>query len=165
MDRYLRNRNRGKAFDFVRNSREHEPSWFGKLFSPRIPDHDLAPQEEAELKAMETEIKKGEARLERATPAEEPKLEEEQEQRVTMYQQFLKLFKREHQLEDAYTGIQEIQAAAPDETVTRDFRKLAEIQVRWLERLPTRVKDEFRESEDYATYVEILQRRGVAKKR
>jgi hypothetical protein len=41
---------------------------------------------------------------------------------------------------------------------------MAQIQVRWLERLPTRIKEEFRDSEDYVKYKEILQRRGVSKK-
>jgi hypothetical protein len=52
----------------------------------------------------------------------------------------------------------------PDVSVTDDFRAIAQIQMRWLGRLPTRVKEEFKESEDYHRYVEILQRRGVGKK-
>jgi len=34
----------------------------------------------------------------------------------------------------------------------------------WFERLPKRIKEEFRESDDFDKYKDILQRRGVAKK-
>ena len=134
------------------------------MFTPKPKElsmEELTSDEQAKLQAMEHEIKKGEEKLQKADPALEPELEAEQEQRVSLYQQFLKLFQREHKLEVAYEQMQTL----PDQTVTDDFRTLAGIQIKWLDRLPTRVKEEFKESPDYQTYVEILTRRGVARKK
>lgn len=166
MDRYLRDRRRNKTFAFV-NKRESGPSLWDRLFAPRPKDlvqEDLTPTETAKLHAMETDIKKGEQRLEQASPDEEREMAEIQEERVSLYTKFLRLFEREHKVEDAYAQL-ETPVVANDAVVTDDFRKLAQIQMRWLERMPTRVKDEFKESDDYHTYVEILQRRGVARKK
>jgi hypothetical protein len=164
MDRYLRDRRRSKTFEVV-NSRSG-PSWWDNIFKARkeIPN-EFTPEEEAKLHAMETEIKQGEAQLERASPQQEQELEAEQEKRVSLYQQFVRLFQREHKLEDAYEQVEQQPAAVIDASVADDFRTLAGIQMRWFDRLPTRIKDEFKESDDYKKYVEILQRRGVAKKR
>ena len=170
MDRYLRNRRRNRAFELARGP--GEPSWWDALFSTRknIPHERFTPEEEAQLHAMETEIKQGEAQLEHASPAQEPQLEAAQEQRVSLYQQFVKLFRREHQVEAVYEQFehfepQPVAPVVPDTSVTDDFRTLASIQVRWFERMPTRIREEFKESEDYPKYVEILQRRGVARKK
>jgi hypothetical protein len=164
MDRYLRGRRRKKAFAFI-NQREGGASLWSRLFAPRpLVEEDYTPSEKAQLHAMETEIKKGEKKLEQALPSEESELAEMQEERVSLYTKFTRLFQREHKVEDAYEQL-ETAPVTQDVTATEDFRKLAQIQMRWLERMPTRVKDEFKESDDYKAYVEILQRRGVAKRK
>lgn len=164
MERYLSERRRKRTFAFI----NQRGSWWDDLFRPRPVElhEDFTPTEKAQLHAMETEIKKGEEQLEHASPAEEHDLADMQEERVSLYTKFMRLFEREHKVEDAYTELHTNEVApAHDEHVTNDFRKLAQIQMRWLDRMPTRIKDEFKESDDYTTYVEILQRRGVARKK
>lgn len=123
------------------------------------------PDEQVKLEAMEHDMAKGEERLRTAPPTQEPMLEEEQENRVTFYHKLKNLFSKEQKLEDAYEDLHADTTIQVGPDVTDDFRTLATIQMRWLERMPTRVKDEFRNSDDYGKYVEILQRRGVARKK
>jgi flagellar biosynthesis/type III secretory pathway protein FliH len=161
MDRYLRQRKREyRSMD--------EPSWWSKMFAAKpkeLPYDELTEEERAKLESMEHDIKQGEEQLKRASPDEQAHLEEAQEERVSFYQQIRKLFNREHKAEEAYDEFEHLPAPAVDTAVTDDFRELAKIQIAWLSRLPPRVMEEFKQSPDYAKYVEILQRRGVAKRK
>jgi hypothetical protein len=156
MDKYLRDRKRAKTFDFV-----NQKPWWSKMFSSQ-PKDDYHEEEQSRLESMEREIKRGDDRIKEAVVQEE-QLEEMQEERVSLYTRFRRLFQKEKKLEEAYEHAQAMEQQAPDVGVTDDFRTLAQIQMRWLSRMPTRVKEEFKESEDFKTYSEILKRRGVAK--
>jgi predicted oxidoreductase len=154
MDKYLRDRKRAKAVGFA-----NQRPWWSKMFDK--PKDDFPEDEQIQLETMERQIKTGDEKLKAAVEHEE-ELEEVQEERVSLYTKFRRLFQKERKLEDAYEHVQMMEQA-PDVAVTDDFRALAQIQMRWLARLPTRVKEEFKESEDFKTYTEILKRRGVAK--
>lgn len=127
----------------------------------KAPEEKLSRQEMRKLEAMEEEIKQGERRIEAVKEFEE-ELEESQEKRVGLYHQVLRFFTRSRKQPD----FEELPIdEAPDEEVIDDFRILASIFLRWLERLPKRSKDEFRESDDYEIFSEILERRGVARRK
>jgi hypothetical protein len=168
MERYMRDRRR-RTTQYSINSPEG-PSWWNKVFFPKpeTPSGELTPDEIAKVTAMEQDLKKGEERLEEAeTPEQHEELAEKQEARVGLYEKFLGMFKVERKMEDEYESIagEQLHGNAPaDPNATEDFKTLARIQLRWFDRMPTRVKDEFKESTDYAKYKEILQRRGVVKK-
>jgi|GEM_PF-6582659 len=169
MDSYLRGRKRGRALEFVNRPRDG-PGWWDQLWAPkpRAPEEDLMPDEQAKLEAIEHDLDRGEVRIERARdPAQQAELSMEQEDKVSFYHRLRGLFAKERKVEDAYDELEHSEpmnvVIAAD--VTDDFRTLASIQVRWFDRMPTRVKDEFKTSEDYEKYVEILQRRGVARKK
>lgn len=155
MDRYLRERRRSKGF-----YEPAKPPFWSSWFAP---SERIAEEEKMVLDTMEHDIKKGEEQLERVHEVEE-KLEEQQEERVSLYQRFMRLFQREQQVEEE---IQELktETVVNDTAVSDDFRALAQIQMRWLDRMPTRIKEEFKTSDDYQRYVEILQRRGVVKRK
>jgi len=160
MERYMRNRNRAKPA---------EPSWWSKMFSDKkqIPQDEFTPDEELELQRMEQELKQDATRIARAAPEEQEHLKDEQEQKVSFYQRVRRLFAKEERLEDEYEQVEQMKQSAPqnDPAVSEDFRTLAQIQLKWFDRLPTRVKEEFKESEDFGKYKDILKRRGVAKER
>jgi hypothetical protein len=157
MDRYLRERRRSKGF--------YEPAkpFWGSWFAPT---EKIAEEEKMVLDTMESDIRKAEQELQAVQEAEH-KMEMIQDERVSLYGKFMRLFQKEQQVQEEFHEIAAAPTAAPviDTSVTDDFRKLAQIQMRWLDRLPTRVKDEFKESEDYQHYVEILSRRGVVKRK
>lgn len=153
MDRYLRDR------------KKSTPSWWTKIFEvKRAPMEDFTEEQTVKLKTMEQEIKRG-AEEQAQIKAEEERIDMEQEERVTLYERFFNLFRREQKLDQEYAEVVEMKEQVVDTSVTDDFRKLAQIQVQWLSRLPTRVKEEFKESEDYNVYTEILTRRGVMKRK
>jgi DNA repair exonuclease SbcCD ATPase subunit len=153
MDRYMRGRKHP--------SYDSKNSWWSKMLQPK---ENIPQQDEATLHVMEKDIKQTSEKLE-AVKEEEHELEVEQEQKVSLYQRFMKLFQREQRMEEDIAELEmKTQPVANDPSVTEDFRTLAQIQMRWLGRMPTRMKDEFKESEDYQKYAEILQRRGVARK-
>lgn len=154
MDRYLRQRRRSKGFY------EPEQSFWASWFAPK---ERLAENDKVVLETMETDIKKGQEDIEHVQHIEE-QLEEQQEARVSLYERFLRLFQQEQKVEEEFHELQQ-NVVVNDTAVTDDFRALAQIQMRWLDRMPTRVKEEFKESDDYHQYVEILQRRGVAKRK
>jgi hypothetical protein len=154
MDRYLRERRRSKGF-----YEPAKPFWNG-WFAPK---EKVAEEEKMVLDTIERDIRKGEEDIEHIQEVEH-KLEAQQEERVTLYQRFMRLFQHEQQVEEEIHELQQT-TVVNDAAVTDDFRKLAQIQMRLFERLPTRVKEEFKDSDDYHAYVEILQRRGVAKKK
>jgi hypothetical protein len=145
MDRYLRDRKKPRPSD----------NWWTNMFSRK---QEFPHDEELALQSVEKEIRHGEEHI-HEMKHEEELLEEEQEQRVSLYEKLVRMFQREKHHEYA----EEIEMPVPDAATTDDFRRLAQIQMRWFERLPTRVKEEFKESEDYKAYKEILTRRGVAK--
>lgn len=154
MERYLRQRRRSKGF-----YEPEQPFWTG-WFAPK---ERIAEEDKVVLETMETDIKKGADEIEHVQHIEE-QLEERQEARVSLYERFLRLFQQEQKVEEEFHELQE-NVAVNDTAVTDDFRALAQIQMRWLDRMPTRVKEEFKGSDDYHQYVEILQRRGVAKRK
>jgi hypothetical protein len=162
MDRYLRDRKRDKVF-----GSHGKRSWFDKIFAPRqdIPQDDLSRDEASKLERMEHEIEEGAVQLKHVHDMEED-LEERQEERVSFYQKLRNLFTREHELEHAEERLEmrEERDEQMEQRVQDDFKALARIQIKWMDRLPTRVKEEFKSSDDYLTYREILQRRGVVKK-
>ena len=154
LDRYLRERRRSKGF-----YEPAKPFWQGWF----APSDKVAEEEKMVLDTIERDIRRGEEELEQVQAVEQ-KLEQQQEERVSLYQRFMRLFQHEQQVEEEIHEIKQ-EAAVNDTSVTDDFRALAQIQMRWLDRMPTRIKDEFKGSDDYQAYVEILQRRGVAKRR
>lgn len=172
LDRYLRKRKNPDAFTFSFDVSAGEPSggeqtsWWDKMFSPKpkeAPKEKLSPSEMRRLEAMETEIKAGERRI-RDVEEYEHALEEEQEEKVSLYHQVLRFFQQSHKSDDDQIETVEIDFEE-NENVQDDFRKLAQIQLRWLERLPRRVKEDFMNSPDYDELASIYERRGVAKRR
>ncbi len=165
MDRYMHGRRRSYAAKIDTKG----SGWWERTFFPRKDSDNFTHDEIVKVTAMEQDIKKGEERLSAAeTPHEQEMLAEKQEERVSLYQKFLGIFKVERKMEDEYQTINGEQlhakVQAPEPAITEDFKTLAQIQLRWFERMPTRIKEEFRESEDYEKYKEILMRRGVVKK-
>lgn len=169
MERYMRDRKR-RSLSYTGDGVE-SPTWWDRVFFPKKeePRDQLTADEMAKVTAMEQDIKKGEERLEDAEgPEQHEELADKQEARVGLYERFLRMFQTERKMEEDYEHISGEQlhgttiVNSPD--VTEDFKSLALIQVKWFERMPTRVKEEFKESEDYLKYKDILQRRGVAKK-
>jgi hypothetical protein len=168
MERYMRGRRR-RAHDYSSGTEATGQTWWDRVFFPKKDEaHEFTPDEMAKVTAMEQDIQRGEEHLEAAeTPGQHEQLAEKQEERVSLYERFLRMFRFERRMEDEYEHIdgEQLHGAAmnaPD--VTDDFRTLATIQVKWFERLPKRIKEEFRESDDFDKYKDILQRRGVAKK-
>lgn len=158
LDRYLRKRREtGTSYE--------GPGWFDKMFTAKEKeDHErLTPQEQAQLKKVETDIKRKEKEIEMVHEVEE-ELEEEQEEKVGFYQKLLRFFGQREQKEDE---VIELEHTAPveDTAAKEDFKTLARIQTTWLSRLPTRIRDEFKESEDYTLLTQIYERRGVAKRK
>lgn len=170
MERYMRDRKR-RSMTYTGDGAS-QPGWWDRVFFPKkedAPRDHLTPDEMAKVTAMEQDIKKGEERLEDADDTTHETLADKQEARVGLYERFLRMFQTERKMEDDYEHIDGEQLHGTtviknDPDVTEDFKTLALIQVKWFERMPTRVKEEFKESEDYLRYKDILQRRGVAKK-
>lgn len=161
MDKYLRSRKNNRGYQ------DRGPSWWNSIFSPKpaeLPVEDLSPTEMQRLQSMESDLKKTERKIE-TVKAIEHDLEEEQEQKVGFYHHVRRFFGQTHSPEHEEEAFTMPNTPVVDASVSEDFKRLAAIQMRWLDRLPSRIKDEFKESDDYHTYVEILQRRGVAKKR
>lgn len=157
LDRYLRGKKKGYA----------GPSWWDGMFSPKpkeLPRDELSPAEMRKLQSMEMDLKREEEKM-KTVREYEHELEDDQEEKVSFYHKMRRMFGRDERADT--DDVVELPEEAPkhDTGVVDDFRTLAQIQMRWFDRLPTRVKEEFKESDDYRKYVEILQRRGVAKKR
>ena len=166
MDRYMHGRRRS----YTAKADTNGSGWWERTFFPKKDSDNFTPDEMAKVTAMEQDIRHGEERLAAAeTPYDQEMLAEKQEERVGLYQKFLGMFKVERKMEDEYQTISGEQlhptkVQAPEPAVTEDFKSLAQIQMRLFERMPTRIKEEFRESEDFEKYKEILMRRGVIKK-
>ena len=163
LDKYIQRRNDPDTFSVSFTGGD----WLNKLIQSS--DDDFDSQEERELRAMEGEIATGAAQLE-AVHEYEHDLEDEQERKVGLYHQIMGLFKRTHtepQGDDVEIAdmpdMSEFDMQSSNHT--DDFRTLAQIQLRWLDRLPRRAKNEFLDSEDYAEMTEILQRQGVARRK
>ncbi len=175
MDSYLRRRKSGSVFSFSSGSPSANTgsSWWSGLFAgkPRK-DEGLDSMEREELMTMEQDLKTREEEIEHVKEFEE-ELEERQEQEVGIYHKLRRFFSggpRPPVDEDeaAFIAAQaaaDAQNALNTPDVQADFRELAQIQMRWLGRMPSRMMTEFKESEDFAKLSEILQRRGVAKKK
>jgi hypothetical protein len=155
LDRYLRKRQSERSGD--------GPSFFDKMFSGAKHSERLSPDEEDEIEMVEHELKQGEREIETVHELEH-ELEERQERKVGLYHRLLRWFSRGPEREEHI----ELPARAPpaeDEHAAHDVRTLSEISMRWLGRLPTRIRDEFKASEDYTVFTGILERRGIAKKK
>ncbi len=173
LDRYLKKRKEPQgtftvSFDSPTGSTES--SWWNKIAGSKLEPvedtEELTPEERVKLESMEGDLRETEERVE-AVEEYEDELEDDQERKVSLYHQVLGLFRKRHHPSEN-EDIDEIEM--PEETLidsntNEDFRALARIYLRWMERLPKRVKDEFLESEDYDQMTEILTRRGVARKR
>ena len=164
LDRYLNKRKDGDSYTFEVPG----GSWFDKVFAQQeeapLPKEDLTPAEMQKLDAMEEELHEDEARLEAVHEYEE-ELEEEQAEKVGLYHQLTRFFKRNPKPIEDEPEIVDVGFDEEQEDVVDDFRALAAIQVKWLERLPRRVKGEFLDSPDYDEFTSILERRGVARRR
>ena len=57
------------------------------------------------------------------------------------------------------------ETAIEEDDVSTDFKRLAEIQMKWLDRMSLRAKMDFKDSDDRGEMMEILERRGVARKK
>ena len=155
LDRYLR---RKRENDGVVTS----SSWFDQMFSSAEEKERLTPPERKSLERVERDIEHTEQEVAIAHELEEH-LEEEQERKVGFYHNLMRFFQRREEPRETI----ELHDVAPAEDLVakEDFRELARIYTVWLSRLPTRIRDEFKESEDYAKMSEILQRRGIAKRK
>lgn len=171
MDSYLRRR-KGGGFSFSSNRPSSDSSWWSGVFSRGTAKESaqIDRVEREQLAAMETDMKTREEEIEHVQEFEE-ELEEEQEREVSFYHKLRNLFGRTDAPDEDDADFVAAQAAAdaqnalntPD--VQADFRELATIQMRWLGRMPSRVMQEFKESEDFHKLSEILTRRGVAKRK
>lgn len=174
MDSYLRKRKSSGLFSFGSSSpsTNNGPSWWSGILSGK-PSHDesLNTVERGKLDAMEQEMQARKSEIEHVKEYED-ELEEQQEREVGLYHRLRRFFGGAAAPVDeedaAFAAVQAAEAAqnalnTPD--IQADFRALAQIQMHWLGRMPTRVMQEFKESEDFVKLTEILQRRGVAKKK
>lgn len=176
MDSYLRRRKGGGVFSFSSSrpsSSGTGPSWWSGLFAGKAREDDgLDSVEREELMTMEQDLKTREEEIEHVKEFEE-ELEERQEQEVGLYHKLRRFFSGGPQApvdddEAAFLAAQaasDAQAALNTPDVQADFRDLAQIQMRWLSRMPSRMMTEFKESEDFRKLTEILERRGVAKRK
>ena len=175
MDSYLRRRKGGGVFSFVGSkpsTADAGPSWWSGLFSGKAREDDgLDSVEREELMTMEQDLKTREEEIEHVKEFEE-ELEDRQEQEVGIYHKLRRFFGgNQVPVDEDDAAFVAAQAAADAQTalntpdVQADFRELAQIQMRWLGRMPSRMMTEFKESEDFTKLSEILQRRGVAKKK
>ncbi|MDD9953274.1 MAG: hypothetical protein OXR66_02985 [Candidatus Woesearchaeota archaeon] len=156
LDRYLRSR----KTSYVPSGAK---SWWEKVFTKAKQEEmeDLSEEEAEKLEEIEEEIQHGEEELEAAHEYEQ-ELEVEQERRVSLYHQVLNFFKRQHH-EPEEESFDEV--AIEEDEVHADMKRLAEIQMKWFERLPLRAKMDFKDSDDREELLEILERRGVARKK
>jgi len=154
LDRYLRQR--GSSTPGYTG-----PGWFDKMFAQAEQEEQtrLTSSEKEKLETMEHEIEHGEEQLEVVQNLEED-LEEKQEQRVGIYHHVMRMFQRKQPEEP----IEDVELPVNDDSED-DFRRLAEIQVRWFSRLPHRAREEFKDSDDFHDLLEIYERRGVARKK
>lgn len=153
LERYLRKR---------REQPYSQPGWFEKIFSATSEEErqELTKEDREELEHMEQDIHHGEETIEKVHEIEE-ELEHEQEERVGLYHQIMRFFRRgEHAPRIEEDDIEIV----PEEDSKDDFRKLARIYQTWLGQLPLRKKQAFMESDDYEEFREILERRGVIRK-
>ncbi len=174
MDSYLRKRKSNGLFSFGSGSPSGNsgPSWWSGILSGKQPrDENLNTVERGQLDAMENEMRARKDEIEHVKEYED-ELEEQQEREVGLYHRLRRFFGGSSEPRDeddaAFAAVQAAEAAqnalnTPD--IQADFRALAQIQMHWLGRMPTRVMQEFKESEDFVKLTEILQRRGVAKKK
>ena len=161
MGSYLRRRKGSGILEFSRAaSASGGSSWWSDLLSR------VRRSEQDDLLMMEDELKAREVEIEQVKELGQ-ELAEDQEREVSLYHRLRSLFSRKPVPDDdeaEFAAAQAAEAAENTPDVQADFRDLAQIQMRWLGRMPSRVMQEFKESEDHRKLIDILQRRGVAKK-
>lgn len=134
---------------------------FGKQEEEQIVSEDLSPEEMARLEAMETKIQ----RVEREEVRHPERIEELEEEREGLLQRFFGLFRgyeREHQMEEKAVKLKYVEEEVIPQ-IDEDVKRVLKIIHKWLNRLPTRVRDEFKKSNDFREYKELLEKYGVAR--
>jgi hypothetical protein len=126
--------------------------WLRSIFKKRIPDEfeeNLTEPQKEELKEMEEE-------MEELKEAEEM-IEEKQESVIKNFLRKLRLFKRVNEVEEEVIG--EDVPIIDDEM--KETLKMLHL---WIEKLPPKTLKQFRDSEDFENYKQILDKYGLIKK-
>ncbi|MFH1506049.1 MAG: hypothetical protein ABIE94_03595 [archaeon] len=137
-----------------------EPSWFQQVFGrKKLTDkeieeaEELTPEEMKELEKVEEDIEE----IER----EEEVLQEERENLLKRFLKKLRVFESRHK-----PGEEEMVEECGDAisiAMDEDVRETLKILHRWLERLPPHEIKQFKLSEDYIRYKDLLKRYNLIK--
>lgn len=155
-----------KFHEEVPDMKEHEvlvenkePSWLSKVFKGQkiskkeVVSEELSEKEMDELENMEEDIENLEY--------EEENIEQEKEALMSKFLKKLRLFSRTKEPTDD-DMVEECGDAISVE-MDGDVRDILKVMHNWLERLPPHEKKQFKMSEDFIKYKELLKRYGLIK--
>ncbi len=166
MDEYLSERRKGSKSGFFSETTRggEKDSWFSKVFSSKksreeveVPE-SLA-EEGEEIEVVEEEIEPEDTEEDKTPPEEEP--EPVRESLLSKFLKKLGFGKNLHRVEE-----ERIEAEAQqekNEEFRKDFREFAKIAHKWVEKLPSEKKKEFKRKEEFQKYKEILEKHGLLK--
>ncbi|RMF06097.1 hypothetical protein D6764_03130 [Candidatus Woesearchaeota archaeon] len=180
LDRYLEERQQSRPTDFIIRRKqkekkiekvpeikedeivieEREPTFFERLFGRR---------KKKELELVEDEL---EEEIEKASTLEEMEEEFEEleeaeqiieEKKMSLWRRILEKIKGATVEEEEPAVEEDVVYDEEDFVVPPDLKEVLKIQNEWLKRLPPAALKEFKSSEDFKRYQEILRKYGLIK--
>ena len=138
-----------------------EPSFFQRMFKRKMiseedieESEELKPEEMKELEHVEDEIEEVEK--------EEEELQEEREGLIKTFMKKLRFFEKKHKEPGEEEMVEEI-GDAISVKMDDDVREVLKVMHKWLERLPPHEIKQFKLSEDFVKYKDILKKYGLIK--
>ncbi|MBR9693001.1 hypothetical protein GOV07_03670 [Candidatus Woesearchaeota archaeon] len=153
----------GLKTDSVHVLEDREPTLWERLFKKEeeIVTEDLSEEEMTRLEAMEVEIERVEA-AEEAHPEMVEELEEVRESLIDRFLNTLRGFQHRRRMDRKAEELEYI----AEEVVPRideDVKRVLKLVHKWLAKLPKRARDDFKKSNDFIEYKNLLEKYGVAK--
>lgn len=186
LDKYIASRREKAQWDFFSSKKTHqpkkveevpemepgavhvledrEPGFWERLFRKEKPvvSEDLSPEEMDRLEAMQEKMEELDE-LEQEHPESTMIVEEERESLLDKFFGLFRGYGRRHKTEEALEAAAYIEEEVVPQ-LDEDVKEVLRIIHSWLNRLPKRVRDDFKKSNDFQKYRKLLEKYSLAKK-
>lgn len=152
------------SVDSVHVLPKEEEGFWERLFKKKEPQpvsEDLSPEEMQRLDAMQDGIETIDE-LEKEHPEAYEQLEEGRETLLDKFFSLFRSYEHQHKLEKKEAHIEYVEEEVIPK-IDEDVKEVLKITHKWLNKLGRKEKDNFKKSEDFQKYREILKKYKVAK--